>query len=128
MRWKGEITSVPLSDFVIVDRGRQDCVINKGRHASPPEEFACLELQRYVRRISGANIRVLPEEEPTKRNGGIIYIGATERATNEGVRYEKKSPEDDGYVLQERKGNLFIVGEIRAEHCSAPISYSRSSE
>lgn len=96
------------SQFTIVEDGQAVCSILVGCDADSPEHFAAKELQRYVKKISGAVLPIIGENEYTE--GKAIFLGHNTVAKDLSIVMQQRYPEDDGYIFRFTNGSLFIVG------------------
>lgn len=93
--------------------------------AGPYERYEALvlkpaqDIQEALRTMSGATVPLITEGEPLPKEATTqIYIGRTEAARKAGVKFFsgcdlKPRPdafEEEGYVLQTKGQNLYIVG------------------
>jgi hypothetical protein len=80
----------------------------------PPEEFAALELQRYLELISGTKleIKTLCLELPARRitsSQRFIFLSSKKTGFG-GIRYDKLSTDDDGFRIERVGHHLLILG------------------
>ena len=94
----------PRDEFTITSSGQPKAEIVVPAQAEPPVAFAAQELQRYVKAMSGAELRVLnaPSEKPA-----IVLLSRPLRREKEIL---EDSREEDHYYLDVREKKLQIEG------------------
>jgi len=86
---------------VLVAGGRSDYVIVRNGQAPTPEQFAAQELQKYIRLISGVELRIV------ERPGGpkVIWVGQAA-----GSAEQLKDRGEDSYLIRVAGGNVYLTG------------------
>lgn len=94
--------------LTLVENGVSDYVIIRGANASEPEKNAALELQRYLKQISSAELPILVDAQ-TAGTPREICVGATDR---EGVSYsvDRSKLGTEGFALQVTGDRLILAG------------------
>jgi hypothetical protein len=69
--------------------------------------MAANEVAEYLRRVSGADFRVLPEDRALA-NGSRIFVGSTAFAGTNGLTADKLGPEE--WIIRTIGSNLVIIG------------------
>ncbi|MBQ7376672.1 MAG: DUF4838 domain-containing protein [Clostridia bacterium] len=97
---KGNITLGGWSDYVIV----------RGANSSSSEKAAAYQLQAYIKKLSGATLKVVTDNvAPIDKE---IIVGKTNRE-DEG-EFDRAELGTDGFIIKTREKKLFIVGgEVR---------------
>jgi hypothetical protein len=90
-------------ELVLASAGRSDYTIVVKQDASPPEQFAGHELQKYLRLISDAELRISPVASDQKS----IFIGD---AAGSDVLAELAGHGKEGYLIQVKGGSIYLVG------------------
>lgn len=96
-------------DMEIVKDGTPKAVIIISENAAETDRFAALELQKYIKKISGAEIPIKSEEETY--SGTRLFIGNTQAFNMTGLKnyLADKKP---GALLVKRSGNdIFFAGK-----------------
>ena len=70
------------------------------------ENYAAKVLQKYLLRITGANLDIVSDATPAKRND--IQLGHVNRKETGSIDFEKL--EEDGFVIQTKNKHLVIAG------------------
>jgi len=95
---------------VLVEYGKPRSVIVVGKNATPLEKHAAQELQKYVRRISGASLPIMDSGKVSRMRNQIL-IGRPE--TNEivkglcdegKIKLSKDHPGLDGFIIATARG------------------------
>ncbi|MBR5453408.1 MAG: DUF4838 domain-containing protein [Clostridia bacterium] len=99
--------NVPVTaPIVIADNGLTDYVIVRGENAYITEATASVELQSYIKQISGVEIPIVTDSTaPAEKE---IVVGKTNRES-EG-EFDREELGDDGLVIKTRDKKLFLVG------------------
>jgi len=94
--------------LALVKKGKSDFAIVIDRDASPVVRFAASELQKYIKEISGAELRVT-HDAPA---GGVICVGpsATLGAEMEELGRELRGRGEDGYLIRGAGKRIVLVG------------------
>ncbi len=90
----------------ITDDGKPVATIVVPDRASETEQFAAEELQRYVRQMSGAELRIQAEAEA--REGPRIFVGAASRWA--AARQDMRRTDPDIFVIRTIGDRLMLVG------------------
>ncbi len=93
---------------VLTKNGRAAAEIICASDATAPEKNAALELQKYIRKISGAD---LPVTEAA--SGGVygIYVGQTEAVKGLMEGFDWQSLAGDGILIRSDKNCLILAGD-----------------
>ncbi len=73
---------------------------------SETERYSAKVLQKYLKKISGAELEIVSDALPAKKND--IQLGRVDRKETASIDFEKL--EEDGYVIQTRNRHLIIAG------------------
>ena len=101
------------SSFAIIDRGKSRATIIIGEKATEVEEFAALELQKYIQQISGATLPIRKDSENVE--GNLVLIGSKQNNTkisglgNE-IPISSQYPGEDGFIIKTVGNNLILAG------------------
>ena len=76
--------------------------------AIPSERFAALELQRYLERISGVRLEIVPDTE--KRTKHEILLGDNAHLRKLGLRPDLEALGGDGFTMRTEQACLVIAG------------------
>jgi hypothetical protein len=90
-------------EVVLTSAGRSDYSIVVKQDAAPPEQFAGHELQKYLRMISDAELRVAPVAPSRK----AIFIGD---AAGNDVLAELAGRGKEAYLVQVKGDSLYLAG------------------
>lgn len=97
---KGNVTLDGWSDYVIVT----------GEDASKSETTAAKQLQTYLKKISGATIKIVTDKKAEQEKE--IVVGKTNRESEN--EFDRNELGDEGFVIKTRDKKIFIVGgELR---------------
>ncbi len=82
-------------------------------HPTPQEQKAAFELERWLEEITGAMFAVVsegvtPDDRPAGRKA--IHIGRTRGLEDAGFVSISQDMGDDGYIIRQRDGNLYLDG------------------
>ena len=98
---------VPAQALTLATGGQARATIVVATGATAAEKTAANEVADYLRQISGADFRVLPEDQaPTQ--GSRVFIGPTALAMSQGLAIDKLGPEEWG--IQTVGNDLVITG------------------
>ena len=86
--------------------GKPQAAIVVPAKATVAERFAAQELQRYLRQISGAQLTIQSEAQPTK--GARLFVGATSPGLKERKALLAKDP--DAFAVKTIGTDLLLVG------------------
>jgi len=67
--------------------------------------FAATELRDYIKKISGAELKIIKEKASTGKN---IYVGKSKAV--DGLKVSAEGLEKEGFTIQTVKGNLILLG------------------
>ncbi len=93
---------------VITENGRAKAEIICASDATAPERNAALELQKYIRKISGA---ALPVTETASAGVYGIYVGQTEAVKRLTGGFDWQSLAGDGILIRSDKNSLILAGD-----------------
>ncbi|RPI00541.1 MAG: DUF4838 domain-containing protein, partial [Calditrichaeota bacterium] len=94
--------------IVIADQGASRYRIVKSADATPAEEQAAIELQRYVEKISGVRIPVVTDTVPF--DAFEIIIGRNAHLQSAGAQIQWDELAEGGYLIQTLGPTLILVG------------------
>jgi hypothetical protein len=103
--------AAPLARVTLARNGKATAVIVLADSPSEAARLAAADLQRYLKRITGADFAVQPESALARHAGAAIVIGATRLSAAAGIDPAKLAPE--GYRMLTASGKLFLVGADR---------------
>lgn len=86
--------------------GKSAYIIVYGQDATPSEKTAASELQKYLLRISGAELPVVTDSTPPAEKE--IVVGKTNREYS--GQFDRKAFKNDGFVICTVGKKLFVVG------------------
>ncbi len=97
-----------MAQVVLADKGQSRYRIVIPADAIPSEQYAAEELQRYLERMAGVNLPIVPDKEPmTTRE---ILLGDNEHLRQLGIRIDFSRLGTDGFVLRTYRNHLIIAG------------------
>ena len=99
--------ALPAKGLTLAENGKASATIVFAADASATDQMAADELAEYLRRISGANFVVLPEDKANS-TGSRVFVGSTAFARSNGVTSDKLGPEE--WVIRTVGSNLVILG------------------
>ena len=99
--------AVPAKALTLAQEGKATASIVVAAGATASEQTAAHEVADYLRRISGAVFRVLPEDQASAQ-GSRVFVGRTAFAARNGLTVDKLGPEE--WVIRTVGGNLVIIG------------------
>ncbi|MBI5084366.1 MAG: DUF4838 domain-containing protein [Acidobacteria bacterium] len=102
------ILALAASGITLVDKGRSAYSICVSAQASPSEQRAAQELQRFIEEMSGARLPIVDDSKPARGNLILLGDSAALRKLNAGVPFDKLGPE--GFVLRTSGKHLIIAG------------------
>ena len=91
----------------ITKNGKAEVKISLTKEASKVETFAAEELQRYIKKISGAELSII-RENPDRHN--LIYVGRIER-WSKNLNIEENRLQEEGFVIKTVGENLALLGK-----------------
>ncbi len=92
----------------LIDAGKSPYVIVTPARPAPPEEFAAAELQRYLQRMTGVRLPVVPE---TRWKGEpCLCVGRTGSALKSGRIPKPRYEDDDAFDVSVQARNVYIAG------------------
>jgi hypothetical protein len=94
--------------LTLVKRGESTFIICTSETASPSEQHAAEELQKFVEEISGSRLPIVSDRD--KPEGNLVLVGNSTLVESlaEKIPFEKLGPE--GFVLRTAGNRLLIVG------------------
>ncbi|MCC6446070.1 MAG: DUF4838 domain-containing protein [Armatimonadetes bacterium] len=108
------MTSVKPSEgatLTIAQGGKSDYIIVIPANASPSEERAGRELQRFLLEITGARLPILRDDvQETNQGKKTIALGNSRLFQESGATADFKSLGEEGFALVPMPPHLFIVG------------------
>ena len=99
--------AVPARALTLVRGGKAAATIVVAAGATASERMAANEIADYLRRISGADFHVLPEDQAPAK-GSRVFVGPTAFARRKGLAADKLGPEE--WVVRTVGSDLVIVG------------------
>ena len=92
--------------LLIANEGKSEYVIVRGENASESEITAALELQKYLKKITGVELPIVKDSE--SETEFEIIVGKTSRE-NDG-EFDRNELKDDGFIIKTRGKKLLLVG------------------
>ena len=103
-----DVTQPAVTEWLTLAGGDQgDYVIVKGATCSEPETTAALELQKYIRLISGITLELT--QDTARVRDKEILVGLTNREPQGGIA-DRAALGEEGFRIQVASGKLFITG------------------
>ena len=103
----GLTLAVPARALTLARGGKAAATIVLAAGATASEQMAANEVADYLRRISGADFRVLPEDQAPAK-GSRVFVGPTAFARRKGLTADKLGPEE--WVIRTVGSDLVIIG------------------
>ncbi|MBQ6470673.1 MAG: DUF4838 domain-containing protein [Victivallales bacterium] len=100
------------SEVLLVKQGAPQCVIVKEAPAEPFVRLAARELAEHLRLRTGAEIPVLPPDQPVPEGAIPVYLGLSERTRSLGVDEGRLAP--GGFLLKVTPQYVIIAGRDHA--------------
>ncbi len=97
------------ADLVISMNGHTAYRIVVPRERGAAIDFAALELQRYVREVSGTELPILNEDEAGR--GPAFVLGACDRLAGTGLAREARALRYDGVLLKTVGDDIVLLGD-----------------
>ncbi|NOZ23388.1 MAG: DUF4838 domain-containing protein [Planctomycetes bacterium] len=95
-------------ELVLADGGKSDYVIVVGTDASPSEKYAAEELQRFLKEISGAELKIVTDDvEPQPKE---IILGKNKHLERLGVKIDFEKLGKEGFTIRTVGSHLVIAG------------------
>jgi hypothetical protein len=88
--------------------GRSSYTIVVAKEASPSEQYAAAEFQRFVAEISGTSIPIRSDSEPAKPP--LVCIGHSRRVADLGTSFTAAGLGQEGFVIRTTARGLLIAG------------------
>jgi hypothetical protein len=95
---------------VMVEKGQAKAQIVTPAEPTHLEEFAALELQAYLHKISGAKLPIVKEGIPASLPYSI-YLGDTRKAAKSGITSNERKMGLDGFTLRSVRSGLVVRGQ-----------------
>lgn len=107
-----EMQGVNLSESIspLVDKGKSNYKIVIGENASPTEEYAAEELQKYVKQSTGATLDVVRDNSGVTLGQKLLSVGNTKFVSETGL--DTKNLNRDGFRIKTENETVIIKGEI----------------
>ena len=99
------------SVITLVENGKSDYVIVLPEEPQEYEMKAALELQYYLKQMTGVEIPVMSDDLPASEFE--IIIGKSDRIESSGIKIDDHELEEDGFIIRTKDTRLFIVGGSR---------------
>jgi len=93
---------------VIIQDGRPKATIVVSREATEVERYAASEMQKYLKKISGATLPIKLEDEESA--GNLIYIGVCDAVRDFRPPVTSRFRGANGFVIESGDGWIAIVG------------------
>lgn len=106
--WRRTLAPSPGPFHVVVEEGQPNATIVLPGDAHELERYAADELQRYVKAVTGATLRIVHNPQPSE--GYVISLGQTETAKSAGFTLTEARLGRDGYAAAATDEGLVIVG------------------
>ncbi|MEW6359578.1 MAG: DUF4838 domain-containing protein [Planctomycetota bacterium] len=95
-------------DLVLAEKGKSDYVIVVGTDASPSEKYAAEELQRFLKEISGAELKIVTDEaEPQPKE---IILGNNKHLQRLDAKIDFDKLGKEGFTIRTIPPHLVIAG------------------
>jgi len=99
-------SSVPSKDIFISKKGHASVNIIVDENATKEVLFAAEELQKYIKKISGADLKIINGKDVL--TGGKIYVGQNKALDT--LKVLVKSLGKEGFIIKTNSGNLILSG------------------
>ncbi|MDO9542296.1 MAG: DUF4838 domain-containing protein [Kiritimatiellia bacterium] len=93
--------------ITIAERGKAKSIIVLGKDAIAPEKTAAKELAEYLKKVTGAEFKIIGEGEETQKDN-LIYVGPTKYALENGLDSDLLAEEQ--WFVRTVNGNLILTG------------------
>lgn len=93
---------------LLANQGQSDYCIVIAEKAPPATRHAAGELQKFLKEISGAELPVVTDNEPRKKNEILLGSSSRLESTSPGTDLSKLG--EEGYILRTTGANLIIAG------------------
>jgi len=116
-----------IEKLTIISQGQSDYTIVIGQEATPVEEFAAQELQKYLLEIAGVELPIKRDYEVGVAN--LIVIGSqevNEKARELGVVIDNGYLGEDGFIIKTIEDNLILAGVTSRGNLYAVYDYLES--
>jgi len=94
--------------MVLADNGKSDYRIVIGERASPSEKHSAIELQKFLKEISGAEIPLITDQTSAIRHE--IILGDNAHLSELDTKIDWGKLGDEGFTIRTMNGRLIIVG------------------
>lgn len=94
----------------LVKDGRPRCVLVLPDLATPTEQYAAHEFADHIKKITGAELPLVPEKDLAPSTQPAIYLGRTQASRQLLSDERLASLHDDGYTILPKDNNLFLLG------------------
>jgi hypothetical protein len=92
----------------LVNSGKSDYCVIIGKDASPSENFAASEFEKYISKITGAVVSYAPDCKDVPENA--VLIGDSQALRSLGIDIDFNDLSDEGYVIRTVGNRLIIAG------------------
>jgi hypothetical protein len=101
------VLAVPARAVTLAEDGQATATVVCAAAATAAERTAAEEVAEYLRRMSGANFRIQPEDQAPAQ-GTRVFVGPTVFARSLGLTADKLGPEE--WVIRTVGNDLLILG------------------
>ena len=121
-----EVKALQAKDMIITVKGKSNATIVKPSDATLRESFAAEELQKYIKKISGAMLQIRFDSETI--TGNMILIGGPERNKKTAMfisqtAFDKSNPGPEGIMIKTFGNNILVL----AGSSKNPREYERGT-
>jgi alpha-glucuronidase len=99
------LLALPATGITLVHQGRSNYTIVLAAQASPSEQRAAKELQRFIEEMSGARLPVITDDQPAR--GNLVLVGDSSALRKLKIQ-APSGPES--FVIQTAGKTLVIAG------------------
>lgn len=102
------------SELVLANNGKSDYSIVLPQDASPSQQRAAEELQRFLLQITGVQLPIVADNpQSLARVGKAIALGDNRLLRQNGVEVDWKSLGEEGFAIIPKPPHLFIAGSAK---------------
>ena len=95
--------------LTIIKNGKARCTIVRPANPTTQEKAACLDLQTYLKKITGTQPKIKSESKWTEKNP--IYIGRCNAAKKQKLFSRTAELKDDGYIIKITSEAAYLIGK-----------------
>ncbi len=108
------MSTAPPVELRLASGGRSDYAIVVPANASPSQQRAAQELQRFLQEITGAQLPVVDDEASSLEGvRKAIALGDNRLLQQSGIEVDWKALGDEGFSIIPKAPHLFIVGSAK---------------